>query len=75
MEPFKEIEGAILEDISTSEATYVDVGDKNEPLKVQGCSLSFDLGQFVIENPFTVVGSENENEDLNLHFHSQNQQQ
>jgi hypothetical protein len=65
METFEEIEGAVLESISTSEATYVDVGDKNEPLKVQGCSLTFDLGQLVIENPFVVFGSDNEKQDLN----------
>ena len=33
MESFEEIEGAVLEGISTSEATYVDVGDRIEPLK------------------------------------------
>ncbi|HFD32190.1 MAG TPA: hypothetical protein ENJ28_05720 [Gammaproteobacteria bacterium] len=65
MEHFDEIEGAVLEDISTSEATYVDAGDKNEPLKIKGYSLAFDLGQFVIENPFAVVSPENENTELN----------
>ncbi len=65
MEPFEEIEEAVLEGISTSEATYVDVGDRAEPLKIQGCSLTFDLGQLVIENPFAVVGAENEKQDLN----------
>jgi hypothetical protein len=61
VEPFKEIEGAVLESISTSEATYVDVGDKNELLKVKGCSLDFDLGQLVVENPFIVVSPNQEN--------------
>ena len=65
MEPFEEIEGSILEGISTSEATYVDVGDRTEPLKIQGCSLNFDLGQLVIENPFAVVGPDKEIQDLN----------
>lgn len=64
MEPFDEIEGAVLEEISTSEASYVDVGDKTKPLKVKGCSLVFDLGQLVIENPFAVVGPENEKQEL-----------
>lgn len=65
MEPFEEIEGAVLEVVSTSEATYVDVGDRTDPLIIQGCSLTFDLGQLVIENPFTVAGSENEKQNLN----------
>ncbi len=65
MDSFEEIEGAVLEGISTSEATYVDMGEKNVPLKIRGCSLNFDLGQLVIENPFTVVGTEDENTGLN----------
>jgi hypothetical protein len=64
MEPFEEIEGAVLVGVSTSEATYVDVGDRNEPLNIKGHSLVFDLGQLVIENPFTVVGPEKENQSL-----------
>jgi hypothetical protein len=65
MEPFEEIEGAVLERISASEATYVGVGDKNESLKIHGCLLIFDLGLFVIENPFAVIDPENENTELN----------
>jgi hypothetical protein len=65
MKQFQEIEGAVLEGISTSEANYVDIGYNTEPLKITGWSLTFDLGQFVIENPFAVVCSENEKEDLN----------
>lgn len=65
MEPFKEIEGAFLREISSSEATYVDVGNKNEPLNIQGCSLVFDLGQLVIENPFVVSGPDNKELKLN----------
>lgn len=63
MEQFQEIEGAVLGGISTSEATYVDIGFKTEPLKIKGWSLTFDFGQFVIEKPFAVVCSENEKED------------
>lgn len=65
MESFEEIEGATLESIETSEATYVDVGDKQEPLIIRGCSLVFDLGCFVIENPFLVFSSENVKLEIN----------
>jgi len=61
MDRFEEIEGAILEDISTSNATYVSAKGDSAPLQVQGCSLVFDLGWFVIENPFTVFNFKNEN--------------
>ena len=64
MESFEEIEGAVLENISASEATYVGAGDKAESLKVQGCSLAFDLGWLVIENPYSVVGYENQITEL-----------
>ena len=47
MTPFNEIEGAVLEDVSTSEATYVDAGSRSESLKVQGCALDFSLGELV----------------------------
>lgn len=64
MESFDEIEGAVLETISMSEATYVDAGGKTEPLLIQGCSLNFNLGWLVIENPYSVIGPNNEKMEL-----------
>jgi hypothetical protein len=57
VEEFREIVNAILEGVSTSEATYVDARGVGDSQKVQGVSLAFDLGWFVIENPFTVIGA------------------
>jgi len=66
MEIFEEIEGAMLESVSVSEATYVDAGSSgSKPLKVEGCSLVFDLGWFVIENRFSVISPENLDVGLN----------
>jgi len=65
MESFEEIEGATLERFFISEATYVDAGEKEEPQKVKGCSLVFDLGLFVIENPYCIVGKNNKEIKMN----------
>ena len=55
MTPFNEIEGAVLEGVSRSEATYVNAGGSSESLTVHGCALYFSLGELVVENPFKLV--------------------
>jgi len=57
MEEFNEIAGAILEDFSTSSATYVGMNLGSEPLEIEGASLTFDRGILVIENPFVITDS------------------
>lgn len=46
------------------EETHVDADDNSKIPGVQGCSLDFDLGQLVIENPFSVVNKHHEKIDL-----------
>lgn len=56
---FIEIIGATLESITESSATYVDASGSSEGLSIQGQSLAFDKGWFVIENPYTIDGAPN----------------
>lgn len=53
---FEEIIGAALEEITESNAAYVDADDSGEVLNIKGLSLAFDKGWFLIENPHTVLG-------------------
>lgn len=66
MNNFTEIEGAILESISESGATYISANGKEESLKVKVHSLAFDKGWFEIENPYSIVGGENLNDFIGL---------
>ena len=59
MNSFKEIEGGILKNVTRSKATYVGMDHNDPPLEIMGASLEFDIGIFVIENPFEIVDSNN----------------
>ncbi len=65
MEKFIEIEKAKLENISTTTATYVAASGDSEPKLVDGCTLKFDCGIFVIENKFEIKDKNNNEIDIN----------
>jgi len=54
MYKFEEIVGSKLMKVSVSSATYVGMDNNSEPNKIEGCCIEFDLGNFIIENPYQV---------------------
>ncbi len=54
MYEFEEIIGSKLMKVSASSATYVGMDDDSQPNKIEGCCIEFDLGNFIIENPYQV---------------------
>ncbi len=65
MEKFVEIEKAKLESISTTTSTYVAISGDSDPKIVDGCTLQFDFGIFVIENKFEVNDKNNNKININ----------
>ncbi|WDP91119.1 MAG: hypothetical protein HUN04_16015 [Desulfobacter sp.] len=64
MNNFKEIEGGVLKEVSTTKATYVGIDSKKGPMEINGFSFEFDIGIFVIENPFTIVNPQKEKAEI-----------
>ncbi len=67
MYEFEEIIGSKLVKVSISSATYVGMDDQSEPNEIEGCCIEFDVGNFIIENPYQVKspsGSEIKASDL-----------